>query len=269
MSSSYQARPWRADTGWAWWLLCQPSPKLSSATHQLLRGIVARDEAARAPQVRGRVHQPRGVQAERRAEEHAPQHVGEAAEGEQREADHHLRNPVPGGHRDVELVLAQVRHVALEDLRVVVHGLAGHDPAHVRPEGALARRVRIAVVIRVLMMDAVRGHPEDRPALERERAAGGEEVLHPLGRLVSAVRQQAVVAHADAPAARDVPEEGGGGDRAPVEVEERGDGTDVVNRHCDDGHPVDALGYLAAVDLRRSDMSHYGDEGISRRGWVL
>src|ERR1039457_6497301 len=37
MSNSYQVRPWRALTGWAWWLLCQPSPPVSSATHQELR----------------------------------------------------------------------------------------------------------------------------------------------------------------------------------------------------------------------------------------
>ena len=30
-------RPWRAEAGKAWWLLCQPSPKTSSATTQLLR----------------------------------------------------------------------------------------------------------------------------------------------------------------------------------------------------------------------------------------
>src|SRR5437899_11016551 len=36
-SNSYQASPWRAEVGWAWWLLCQPSPKEISATHQLLR----------------------------------------------------------------------------------------------------------------------------------------------------------------------------------------------------------------------------------------
>src|SRR5262249_34934255 len=36
-SNSYQARPWRADCGCAWWLLCQPSPKVSIATQKLLR----------------------------------------------------------------------------------------------------------------------------------------------------------------------------------------------------------------------------------------
>src|SRR5215210_3431908 len=35
-SISYQARPCLAEVGCAWWLLCQPSPKVRSATHQLL-----------------------------------------------------------------------------------------------------------------------------------------------------------------------------------------------------------------------------------------
>src|ERR1700693_370986 len=35
-SISYHFNPCRAETGWAWWLLCQPSPKVSNATHQLL-----------------------------------------------------------------------------------------------------------------------------------------------------------------------------------------------------------------------------------------
>src|ERR1700677_4371187 len=36
-SISYHARPCRAEVGCAWWLLCQPSPKVSSATMTLLR----------------------------------------------------------------------------------------------------------------------------------------------------------------------------------------------------------------------------------------
>src|SRR5579871_4932039 len=34
MSISNQLRPWRAENGKAWWLLCHPSPKESKATHQ-------------------------------------------------------------------------------------------------------------------------------------------------------------------------------------------------------------------------------------------
>ena len=58
--------------------------------------------------------------------------------------------------------------------------LAGQDPAHVRPPGALARRVRIAFPVGLLMMDAMGRDPEDRPALERQRAAEGQEILDPL-----------------------------------------------------------------------------------------
>ena len=76
--------------------------------------------------------------------------------------------------------------------------LAEQDPAHVRPEAAVARRVRIAVVVGVLVVDAVRRHPEDRPALERQRAADRQEVLEGLRRLVAAVRVQPVIAQADA-----------------------------------------------------------------------
>src|SRR5579863_8947909 len=36
-SNSDQTKPCLADVGCAWWLLCQPSPKVISATHQLLR----------------------------------------------------------------------------------------------------------------------------------------------------------------------------------------------------------------------------------------
>ena len=39
-----------------------------------------------------------------------------------------------------------------------------------RSEAAVARGVRIAVVVRVLVGDAMGRHPEDRPALEREGA---------------------------------------------------------------------------------------------------
>ncbi len=102
-----------------------------------------------------------------------------------------------------------------------MQALAAHDPADVRPPGAFARRVRIAFVVGMLVVDAVRRDPEDRPALERERAAPRQEVLDPLVGLVAAVRQQAVIAHADAEHAGDAIEDRGGDDGAGVDEEER------------------------------------------------
>jgi len=49
--------------------------------------------------------------------------------------------------------------------------------------------MRIALLIGILMMDAVRGHPENRAAFERERSAKGQGIFDPLGSLEAAVRQ--------------------------------------------------------------------------------
>ena len=65
---------------------------------------------------------------------------------------------------------------------VVVLRFAEENPAHVRPEAADARRVRIERLVGVLMVQAVRGDPEDRPAFERQRAADREEILEQLRR---------------------------------------------------------------------------------------
>ena len=84
-----------------------------------------------------------------------------------------------------------------------MQALAAENPAGVRPPRAFARRVRIAFAIRVLVMDAMRRDPEDRPAFERQRAAPREDVLDPLVGLVAPVGQQPVIAHADAEHAGD------------------------------------------------------------------
>ena len=97
------------------------------------------------------------------------------------------------------------------------------------------------------MMDAVRGHPEDRPAFERERAADREEVLDPLVRLVATMGQQAVIRHTDAPATRDNVEDEGDRDGAVIDVEQGGDGADMERAHRDDGDPVHALLMFAPV----------------------
>ena len=63
----------------------------------------------------------------------------------------------------------------------------------------------------------------------------------------------------------------GGQDGAPVEIEERGDRADVERGHRDGRDPVDARGNLAAVNLRRDELSHATAEGIStsRSGIVI
>src|SRR5580700_3542093 len=88
-----------------------------------------------------------------------------------------------------------------------MHGLAHQDPSHMRPPLAVDGRVRIAIVVGELMMNAVRCHPENRSALERQRGAPGQEVLNPFRRPVAAMREQAVITHSNAETARNPPQE--------------------------------------------------------------
>src|SRR5579864_9406060 len=103
MSNSYQARPCRALTGWAWWLLCQPSPPVRRATHQLLResSLVSK---RRLPQrwvaeLTSQVAWSSGGCAERDREE--------AGDGE--------REPVVFAEPDVDWVAGKVGGVAAEE----------------------------------------------------------------------------------------------------------------------------------------------------------
>jgi hypothetical protein len=90
------------------------------------------------------------------------------------------------------------------------------------------------------MVDAVGGDPEDGSALKREAAAHGDEVLDPLGGLVAAVREQAMVGHADADVDGKEVGDDEGGEIFPGKKEEGGDGANVEGAHGDGGDPVDA-----------------------------
>ena len=105
--------------------------------------------------------------------------------------------------------------------------LAAQDPARMGPPGAFAGCVRIAFTVRVLMMDAMGGHPEDRPAFERERAAPGQDVLDGFAGLVAPVREQSVITHADAQHPGDTVQEGCRGHRSRIDEEQCGDRADV------------------------------------------
>ena len=52
-----------------------------------------------------------------------------------------------------------------------------------RPEASVVRRVRIVVGIGMLMVDAVRGDPEDRSPFERQRPADRKKYSSALGTL--------------------------------------------------------------------------------------
>ncbi len=159
-------------------------------------------------------------------------------------------NPVVFAEPDVDGVLGQVGGVTAEESGLGVQGAAGEDPAGVSPPGAVVRGVGVAFVVGVLMMDAVGGNPEDGSALKGEAAAHGDEVLDPLGGAVAAVRQQAMVGHADADVDGEEVHDDEDGQVRPGEEEEGGDGSDVEEPHGDGRDPVDAALLVLAAHAK-------------------
>src|SRR6185312_11509863 len=163
-----------------------------------------------APEVGSGVDEPGSVQAKRDAEERSPEHHTEAtdnamagrcdgsAKNDLQDAGNGERDPVILREPDVDLLAGEIGGVATEQGGLRVQSASGEDPAGVCPPRAVVRCVWIAFVVRVLMMDAMCGDPEDRSTFERHRAAHGDEVFHPWKSFVAAMCQQAMVGHADA-----------------------------------------------------------------------
>ena len=99
--------------------------------------------------------------------------------------------------------------------------------------------MRVAGVVRQLVVLAVGGDPENRSALERQRAADREEILERFRALEAAVRMQAVVAEADAEADRHPMQHERDDEVLPGEEPERHDGEHVERQHETTGNPVD------------------------------
>src|SRR5580700_753318 len=122
--------------------------------------------------------------------------------------------------------------------------------------------MRVAVLIRVLVMNAVRRDPENRTAFERERSADGQKILHPLRRLVPTVREQAMISHADSQAARNPPQEHGNEQSLPCEEEKCRHRAHVKQAHKDRGNPVNftvcRLPFFQAFQLHFQSGSSFG-----------
>ncbi len=91
--------------------------------------------------------------------------------------------------------------------------------------------MRIAFLVRILMMDAMRSDPGNGAAFERERPADSQEILHPLGSLVAAVGEQAMIAHADPEAAGNPPHDDGQDQCFPGEEEDSAKGREMKPNH--------------------------------------
>jgi len=219
-------------------------------------GVIAGNEAARAPGVRGGIHEPCGMQANDGAQENSPKQKRETADREQDDSEGDHGHVIVFRDPDVELVLGEVGDVASERGRVVVHGLAHENPAHVGPPLSIHGRVRIAFVVGKLVMHAMRGDPENRAAFKSERGANGEDIFDPLGSFVAAMREQTMVAHANSKAAGYPPQEDGHEQCFPGEEEKSGDSSEVKQDKSECGDPIYAM--VESYFLDCADVFHCG-----------
>src|ERR1700738_5015450 len=102
---------------------------------------------------------------------------------------------MPATYPGMKSIIAKFWNQRQQFARVVMHGLAGQDPAHVGPETAVMGRMRVSLSIRVPWMETMRGHPEYRAAFQGQRPANRQAIFDPLGGFVPPMRQQAVVSH--------------------------------------------------------------------------
>src|ERR1700744_1071487 len=123
----------------------------------------------------------------------------------------------------------------------------GEDPAGMSPPRTLVGRMRIALLVGVLMMHAMRSHPENWPTLKRHRAARGQKILKPARDLVAAMRQQPMIGHADAYVDREKVHDCRDDEILPRKEEQRRDRPDVEGSHEGARDPVDAAFLVGAA----------------------
>lgn len=228
----------------------------------VVAGIIAGLKAALAPKMRCRVDEPGGMQTEGNAKEGSPEDHADAsgkamtgsgehcAEDELEEASDGEWEPVVLRQPDVDRIAGKIGSVTAEERGFGVQGAAGENPAGVGPPGAIMRCVRVALVVRVLVMDAMRSHPEDRATLKGHRPAGGDEIFDPLGSSVAAMGKEAMIGHADAYVDREEIHNSGYGEVCPGKEEESSDSPNVEERHGDGGYPVDAAFLVLAAHAK-------------------
>ena len=119
--------------------------------------------------------------------------------------------------------------------------------------------MRVALFIRELMMDAVRGHPENRTPFQSRGSAESQEILQPPRGAIAAVGQQPVITDADPQAARNPPQQAGDEESFPGEEEQGCNRTDMEDGHEGCGYPIDSL--VVGVSFEGFDL-HVGFPGF-------
>ena len=151
--------------------------------------------------------------------------------------------------QDVEPVLPQIGGVFGNNPCQPIKGLSEEDPANMRPPHTVTRGMRIAIVVGLLMVDAMGSDPGDGTAFERKAAANRQKIFQETGRLVGAMGVQAMIAQTDAEACSHPIEENGDSQISPTEDEKRRDRPEMEQDHGDRRSPVQPLVLRNLEDL--------------------
>ena len=98
----------------------------------------------------------------------------------------------------MKFILHQIGNIFFYRRRVVVVRRPFYNPAHMRPKKSRTSRMRVAVSFGKSVMNAVRRHPFRRVVLNRHRAENRQRVFKPFRCLKTSMRQQTVIAQANA-----------------------------------------------------------------------
>src|ERR1051325_5460389 len=141
------------------------------------------------------------MQREGQPQKDPPEHHSPATKSEKSDAQNDQRYIEKAIQPNIEAVLYQIRSITPNGGSIVILRSAAKNPADVCPPAAVARRVRVALAIRVRMMDAVRRDPLNRSAFDRQRTANNQKVFDQFWDFVTSMRNQSMKSHPDAQAA--------------------------------------------------------------------
>jgi len=99
------------------------------------------------------------------------------------------------------------------------------------PPETLSSAVWISVLVRVLMMLAMVGHPVDWPAFYTERTQDGKSIFHGSRTLERAMGEKAVVAHTDPQRPANPVEQQADAERCPTEMPQGSDCSGVDSHY--------------------------------------
>ena len=103
-------------------------------------------------------------------------------------------------------------------------------------------------------MDAMRSHPENGSAFERQGSANGEEIFERARQLIRTMRVQPVVAHADAQPDGHPIKNDRGDESAPTEHKQSSDGAHVQNNQNADNGPVQFPVFINSLNFSQEDL---------------